>query len=159
MATLRAGMPVQMSVDAVAGKSFEGKIDRVSPVVDSSSGTFRVVCAFDSVTALRPGMFGRIVVVYDQHNNALTIPRVALLEDEGEPAVFVVRANKAVRTSVDLGYTNGEIAEVRAGLKEGDAVVTAGKVAIRDGSAVQVIASATAKPALADNASTGAVAQ
>ena len=155
MATLKAGLPVQMAVDAIAGKVFQGKIDRVSPVVDSGSGTFRVVCSFDNVSALRPGMFGRIEVVYDKHNDALTIPRVALLEDEGEPAVFVVRANKAVRTSVGLGYTNGEIAEVRSGLKEGDAVVTAGKVAIRDGSAVQVIASASPKPALADNASTG----
>ena len=155
MSTLRAGLPVQMAVDAVPGKAFEGKIDRVSPVVDSGSGTFRVVCSFDNVSQLRPGMFGRIEVVYDHHNDALTIPRIALLEDEGEPAVFVVRANKAVRTPVGLGYTNGEIAEVRSGLKEGDAVVTAGKVAIRDGSAVQVIASATPKPALADNASVG----
>ena len=159
MSTLHAGLPVQMTVDAVTGKLFQGKIDRVSPVVDSASGTFRVVCSFDNVTELRPGMFGRIAVVYDQHNDALTIPRIALLEDEGEPAVFVVRANKAVRTSVQLGYTNGQVAEVRSGLKEGDAVVTAGKVAIRDGSAVQVIASAAAKPTLADNASTGATAQ
>ena len=159
MSTLKAGMPVQMSVDAIAGKTFGGKIDRVSPVVDSGSGTFRVVCSFDNVTQLRPGMFGRIEVVYDQHSDALTIPRIALLEDEGEPAVFVVRANKAVRTSIGLGYTNGEIAEVRSGLKEGDAVVTAGKVAIRDGSAVQVIAAAAAKPALADNASAGKAAR
>ncbi|GAB2503036.1 efflux RND transporter periplasmic adaptor subunit [Arenimonas alkanexedens] len=139
LATLRPGMPLRMVVDAVPGAVFEGRVDRVSPVVDSGSGTFRVVCAFEGGGTLRPGMFGRIEVVYDERVDALTMPRVALLEDEGEPAVFVVRDGKAVRVPVELGYVNGEVAEVRAGLAEGDAVVTAGKVAIRDGSDVEVI--------------------
>ena len=139
MATLKAGMPLRMVVDAVPGQVFEGKVDRISPVVDSGSGTFRVVCAFEGGGTLRPGMFGRIEVVYDERVDALTMPRVALLEDEGEPAVFVVRESKAVRVPVELGYVNGELAEVRSGLAEGDDVVTAGKVAIRDGSEVEVI--------------------
>jgi membrane fusion protein (multidrug efflux system) len=108
-------------------------------VVDSGSGTFRVVCAFDNAPELRPGMFGRIEVVYDQRLDALTVPRIALIEDEGEPAVYIVRDKKAKRVPVKLGYTNGEIAEIQSGVREGDLVVTAGKVAIRDGTEVQVI--------------------
>lgn len=146
MATLKPGMPLRMVVDAIPGQAFEGRVDRVSPVVDAGSGTFRVVAAFEGGGVLRPGMFGRIEVVYDERKDALTMPRVALLEDEGEPAVFVVREKKAVRVPVQLGYVNGEFAEVRAGLSEGDDVVTAGKVAIRDGSAVEVI-NAAAEPA------------
>lgn len=139
LATLEAGMPLRMIADAVPGRVFEGRVDRISPVVDSGSGTFRVVCAFEGGGLLRPGMFGRIEIVYDQRKDALTMPRVALLDDEGEPAVYVVRDNKAVRTLVELGYVNGELAEVRSGLVEGDEVVTAGKVAIRDGSSVEII--------------------
>jgi membrane fusion protein (multidrug efflux system) len=139
LATLRPGMPLRMVVDAVPGEVFVGRVDRISPVVDSGSGTFRVVCAFEGGGTLRPGMFGRIEVVYDERVDALTMPRVALLDDEGEPAVFVVRDGKAVRVPVELGYVNGELAEVRSGLKEGEDVVTAGKVAIRDGSEVEVI--------------------
>ncbi len=149
LSRLKAGLPLRMVVDAIDGQVFQGKVDRVSPVMDSGSGTFRVVCAFDNAPGLRPGMFGRIEVVYDQRSDALTIPRVALLEDEGEPAVFVVRDGKAARAPVQLGYTNGEIAEVRKGLKEGDEVVTAGKVAIRDGSQVQVIVPSALKTAAA----------
>ena len=136
---LKVGLPLRMTVDAVPGKVFAGKVDRISPVMDSSSGTFRVVCAFDNAPELRPGMFGRIEVVYDQRTDALTVPRIALLEDEGEPAVYVIDGKKAKRVTVQLGYTNGEIAEIRSGIKEGDRVVTAGKVAIRDGTEVQVI--------------------
>ncbi len=149
MSRLKQDMPLRMVVDAVPGKVFIGKVDRVSPVMDSGSGTFRVVCKFENEPQLRPGMFGRIEVVYDQRENALTVPRLALLEDEGEPAVYVVRGTIAHRVPVQLGYTNGEIAEIRAGVKEGDQVVTAGKVAIRDGSLVQVIGAPAAKAAVA----------
>ena len=153
MARLKAGLPLRMVVDAVPGKVFIGKVDRVAPVMDSASGTFRVVCAFDNAPELRPGMLGRIEVVYDQRKDALTVPRVALLEDEGEPAVYVVKDKLARRTPVQLGYTTGEFAEIRAGLKDGDRVVTAGKVAIRDGTEVQVIdAAGVAAKAVARNA-------
>jgi membrane fusion protein (multidrug efflux system) len=68
----------------------------------------------------------------------VVIPRIALLDDE-EPAVFTIRSGKAARQPVKLGYVDGEWAEVRAGLKVGDPVVTAGKVALREGSPVQVL--------------------
>lgn len=139
---LKSGLPVRMVVDAVPGKVFEGKIDRVSPVMDSGSGTFRVVCAFDNAPELRPGMFGRIEVIYDQRMDALTVPRIALLEDEGEPALFVVRGKKAHRVPVKIGYSNGEVAEILSGVREGDQVITAGKVAVRDGTEVQIISTA-----------------
>jgi membrane fusion protein (multidrug efflux system) len=144
-ATLKAGQPVVMQVDAMPGKAFAGKVDRVSPVVDSGSGTFRVICAFAGGGTLQPGMFGRIRIDYDQRADALTVPRLALLDDQGEPAVYVVRNGKAVRTPIKTGYTEGEWTEVRGGLQPGDAVVTAGKVALRDGSPVQVIGAPVAK--------------
>ena len=55
LARLKAGLPVRMIVDAVPGQVFEGKIDRVSPVMDSGSGTFRVVCAFDNAPGVAAG--------------------------------------------------------------------------------------------------------
>jgi membrane fusion protein (multidrug efflux system) len=140
LATMKAGLPVALQVDALPGKTFNGTVDRVSPVVDSGSGTFRVVCAFDNGGVLQPGMFGRIRIDYASRADALVLPRGALLEDEAKPAVFVVRAGKAVRAPLALGYTEGEWAEVRSGLKQGDQVVVAGKSAVRDGSPVQVIA-------------------
>ena len=137
--TLKPGQAVALTVDALPGKQFEGTIDRVSPVVDAGSGTFRVVCAFDGGGLLQPGMFGRIRIAYDQRANALVIPRNALLEDGGAPSVFTVREAKAMRIPVKLGYTEGEWVEVREGLREGDPVVVAGKAALRDGTQVQVI--------------------
>ncbi len=139
LATMKEGLAVRMTADAMPGEVFEGVIDRVSPVVDAGSGTFRVVTAFPGGEGLRPGMFGRIEVVYDQRNDALTVPRAALLQDAGETAVFTVRDSKAVRVPIEIGHLSGELAEVRKGLDEGDQVVTAGKVALRDGAAGEVL--------------------
>lgn len=139
LATMKPGLSVRMLADAMPGRVFEGSIDRVSPVVDGGSGTFRVVTKFKGGEGLRPGMFGRIEVVYDSRTDALTVPRQALLEDAGETAVYAVRDKKAVRVPIEVGYLSGELAEVRKGLKEGEQVVTAGKITLRDGAAVEVL--------------------
>jgi membrane fusion protein, multidrug efflux system len=140
LAVLKAGQPVALSVDAVPGAVFDGSIDRVSPVVDAASGTFRVVTTFsDASGVLKPGMFGRLDVIYDERAEALTIPREALIEGEGTAAVFVVRDKRAVRTEVELGHLSGSVAEIRGGVAEGDRVVTTGKVTLRDGALLQVL--------------------
>ncbi len=148
--TMKVGQPVQLRVDALPGRVFTGTVDRIAPVVDAGSGTFRVICSFASEGSLQPGMFGRMAIDYDQRQDAPSIPRTALLDDASDPAVYVVRAGKAVRVPVKLGYIDGEFAEVREGLKLGDQVVVAGKSALREGGSVQVInGDAPAKPAAA----------
>lgn len=146
LSTMRVGAPVKVQLDALAGAVFEGRIDRISPVVDAGSGTFRVICAFAPDARLRPGLFGRLSVVLDQRDDVLTVPRTALLEGESETAVYRVADGKALRTPVQVGYLAGDVAEIRAGLEAGDQVVTTGKVTLRDGAAVEVIGGASVAP-------------
>ncbi len=88
---LKVGQTVQLEADALSGRTFAGNILRVAPVVDSASGTFRVTCEFhDKTHEIKPGMFARIEIVYDHRDDALTVPRSALIEEDGETAVFVV---------------------------------------------------------------------
>jgi membrane fusion protein, multidrug efflux system len=139
LGTMQPGLAVALLVDALPGQRIEGRIDRVSPVIDPGTGTFRVTTAFAGSDRLRPGMFGRIEVIYDRRADVLTVPRSALLEGEGEAAVFAVRDGKAVRTGLRLGHVNGTYAEVVSGIEEGDQVVTVGKVTLRDGATVEVV--------------------
>ena len=167
---LKAGQAVQLDADALTGKKFVGDILRIAPVVDAASGTFRVTCEFrDKTGELKPGMFGRIEIVYDRHDDALTIPRSALIEEDGETAVFVVdkqisttstaTATKTIvgttttqvsstpareglvahRKLVKIGYADGDKVEIRSGIDEGSRVITVGRNAVRDGTAVQVL--------------------
>lgn len=183
--TLKPGQTVQMRVDALGGKSFAGTIARIAPVVDAASGTFRATCQFrDESGALKPGMFGRIEVAYDQRHDALVVPRTALVEEDGESSVFIVEpappkpdkpeAKKgkpgeavasepgkpqtplfvAKRRIVKTGYVEGDRVEVRDGLKDGERVITIGRNAVRDGTEVHVLDDA-AQPAVASNATSG----
>jgi membrane fusion protein, multidrug efflux system len=167
---LQPHQTVQLEADALPAKKFAGDILRIAPVVDPASGTFRVTCEFhDKTGALKPGMFGRIEIVYDHRDDALTVPRSALIEEDGETAVFVVdRAPPPAPTAADkdkvvaktdakpaaapadpgfvahrklvkIGYTDSDKVEIRSGLDDGARVITVGRNAVRDGTSVLLL--------------------
>ncbi|HET7649400.1 MAG TPA: efflux RND transporter periplasmic adaptor subunit [Gammaproteobacteria bacterium] len=137
---LHAGQPATLSADAVPGKRFNGRIARISPVVDPQTGTFKVTVELRHIAGeLAPGMFSRVLITYDTHRHTLLIPRTALVTEDGESAVYVVKAGVAHRVSVKTGYSNGTEVEVVSGLDQGDAVVTLGQNSLRDGASVAVI--------------------
>ena len=84
-------------------------------------------------------MFGRIGVVYDVHNDALQIPRSAIVEDQGESSVFIVDGDRAVRRPVTTGYGNRGMVEIISGLDDGEQVVTVGQSSLKHDSRVTVI--------------------
>lgn len=137
---IQSGMPATVNVDALAGVRLDARIARVSPVVDPATGTFKItVEVTDPGQRLKPGMFARIGIVSDMRANALQIPRGAILEDNGEPSVFVVDGDVAALRPVSTGYSaNGNI-EITAGLSDGERVVVVGQAGLRDGTRVQVI--------------------
>jgi membrane fusion protein (multidrug efflux system) len=125
LGTLKPGQPVHLRVDALPDGDFVGTVARIAPVVDATSGTFRATCEFrDTTKTLKPGMFGRIDVVYDQRHNALVVPRSALVEEDGESAVFVVEPappKKADDKSKDKSPPKGKAGEAVAAEKKPDA--------------------------------------
>lgn len=138
---LRVGQVASVQVDA-AGGSFQSIIQRISPVVDSNTGTFKVMLELrDPANRLKPGMFARIDIVHERRTDVVRIARSALLEDDGNQRVFVVQAGKAVSRAVTLGLTNGPLVEVVSGVSAGDPVVVVGQGTLKDGSPVRVVTS------------------
>jgi membrane fusion protein (multidrug efflux system) len=139
---LRTGQVASAQVDA-AGGAFQSFIQRISPVVDSNTGTFKVTLELrDPSNKLKPGMFARIDIVHERRTDVVRIARSALLEDDGNQRVFVVQAGKAVSRPVTLGLTNGPLVEVLSGVAVGDPVVIVGQGTLKDGSPVRVVTSA-----------------
>ena len=147
---------VGIDIDALQGQRVIASVTRVSPVVDPQTGTFKITIEIsDDARRIKPGMFGRISIVYDQHENVLQIPRSALLEESGETSVFVVEDDKAVRKYVQTGYSNRGMIEITDGLKDGDRVVTVGQVGLKEDAVVAVInAIDDAQNQVSDNAPT-----
>lgn len=141
LAKLAEGQFVRVRVDALAGEVFEGAVERVAPEVDAQSGTFRVTVALGNGSGrLKPGMFVRVSIRYDTADDALLISRDAVVTEENENALFVVREGVAERQPVELGYTSGSDVEIRSGaLSKGDQVVVTGQRGLKDGAPVRIV--------------------
>jgi membrane fusion protein, multidrug efflux system len=134
------GQPVAIDIDALAGQRMLASVTRVSPVVDPDTGTFKITIEIrDEQRRIKPGMFGRMNVVYDTHENVLQVPRSAIVEDMGNETVFVVEDGKAVRRIVQTGYGNEGMVEITEGLDETDAVVTIGQAGLKPDATVTVV--------------------
>ncbi len=137
LALLHKKQVAHMVFDALPNLQFQGTVERVSPTIDAATGTFRIVVAVDDPQeSLRPGMFARLRIVYDQHQGAVLIPAMALIHEDNETSVFVVQNGVAHRRKVTMGYVNDEQVEIVSGLQAGDEVVTVGQFALRDGNSV-----------------------
>jgi len=144
LAALHAGQPASISPQAMVQQRFAAHVERVSPVVDPATGTFKVTLRLDAATdLLRPGMFVTTRIEQDQHVNAVLIPQGAVFDDNSlgteQDAIFVVTDGVAHLQPVTLGITGQAEVEVTANLAPGALVVTVGQNSLRDGSKVNVI--------------------
>ncbi len=148
---IEVGQPVGIDIDALPGEPILASVTRVSPIVDPVTGTFKITIEIiDEERRIKPGMFGRIGVIYDKHENALKIPRSALVEDDGRSSVFVVDDGVATRKFVTTGYSDRGMVEIIDGLSDGEEIITVGQVGLKNDSRVTIINA----PAAADEEST-----
>ncbi len=139
MSKFTAGQSAILALDALPDQQFAGTVLRVSPTVDPLSGTFRITLAVPSEgNTLRPGMFARAHVAWDIHQNALLVPRDAVIEDDSEQSVWVVRDGRAWRQVIRTGIVSDETVEIVAGLDAQDVIVVAGQSGLREGAAIAV---------------------
>ena len=139
MSKFTPGQSAVLAMDALPEQRFEGTVLRVSPTVDPLSGTFRVTLSVPSKgNALRPGMFARADVAWDIRENALLVPRNAVMEDDSEQSVWVVRDGRAWRQVIRTGIVSDETVEILEGLDPADTIVVAGQSGLREGTAIQI---------------------
>lgn len=148
LSVLHPGLEVSVRLDALPGQVFSGTVTRISPVVDPATGTFRVTAEIDDPQDLvKPGLFGRVDILYDLRENVPVIPRTAVITEDEQNHVFVIGAEGSVeRRAIRLGYERNGIIEVIDGVSAGEQVVTAGKGSLSDGARVEVIGSGTGTP-------------
>jgi membrane fusion protein (multidrug efflux system) len=131
----------EVVVDALGGERFQGIISRISPTVDPKTGTFRArVEVPDPSRRLKPGMFARVNIVYERRENALQLPRAAIVDADGAESVFVVVNGKAEQRPVRTGLANNGWLEVVEGLGGDEQVVVVGQAGLKTGTTVKVVA-------------------
>ena len=136
---LKIGQRAHLGVEAFPDTEFPARVLRVSPVVDSVTGTLKVTLEVEGQEKLRPGMFASVFLETAIHQNALVIPKAALVLDSIGDTVFIEMEGLAARREVKLGFRESDAVEVLAGLQEGDRVIVLGQDGLSDGTPVAVI--------------------
>jgi len=144
VARVRTGQPVELSLDALPGQVFKGRIDALDSQVDPNGRALRVRAAVDNRGALlKPGMFARPRVVFSVREGAVVVPEEALVPQGARQLIFKVvdgADGKKVsqRMEAKIGLRLPGKVEILEGLKAGDAVVTAGHGRLMRGESVPV---------------------
>jgi membrane fusion protein, multidrug efflux system len=94
-------------------------------------------------------MFARVNIVYERRQDALQLPRSAILDADGGQSVFVITGNKAEQRPIRTGLSNGGWIEVVEGLKGGEQIVTVGQAGLKTGTQVKIVGDEAPKPAAA----------
>lgn len=137
---LHSGQSVLLSSDAFPKMTFTGDIYAIDPVVDANG---RSVVARARVPnpegRLKPGMFVRVEVQVGDTAPSLLIPEEALVPRGHDVFVFRVSDGKVSSVKVAIGSRRLGMAQITEGLAEGDVIVTAGQMKLRDGAPVMVM--------------------
>ncbi len=125
---VRPGQPARITLDAFAGRQFNGKVRRVAPYVldlEKQARTVEVEAAFTDQAEtdnLLPGYSADIEVILDSRANVLRVPTEAVLEGY-RVLVYEPRNGRLEERQFKPGLANWKFTEVSSGLNEGELVV------------------------------------
>lgn len=135
---LRPLQDVTVTVDALPGKSFSGKIKRISPFIKEASREAVVEIDIPNPDGLlKPGMFIRVRIEFEHHKDITLVPLSSLIRLNGKEGVFVIDEERmeARFIPLKLGIKDAHYAEVIEPPLSG-LVVTLGQHLLKDGSPV-----------------------
>ena len=134
------GQRAEIGSDFMPDQQFDGWVKRISPVVDPRSGTFKVTVGVnDRFEALRPGIFVSVRIITDTREQAVLVPKNAIVYDGEEQYVFAVRDSIAQRILLQPGYESAVEVEALINFSAGDRVITVGQNGLKDGARVRLV--------------------
>ncbi len=140
---LAIGQPVKITWDALPGKEWDGKVDRMpSEIVPLGTRQVgEVLCTIENPgTELAPGANVNAAVQTSLIENALTIPKEALHIDNGQAAVYVLDGGDTIRfRAVTHGSDSVTRAQIVAGLKDDEWVALPSESTLKDGEKVKPV--------------------
>ncbi len=152
---IRIGMPVLFEFDHFEGARISGRIEWISPDVDTTTGNFRArVSLKDPKKRVRAGMFYRAWILTGRANKALLIPKESIIWDGDRGFAFVAREGKAKRIKIELGIEASDKVQARnvqkmPGLGNfafGDLLIVAGQKGLHDGQPIRIKEKAPGHP-------------
>jgi len=138
------GAELHLTVDALPGQIFKGKVTAIDSLVDSGTRNFQVEGLLANPRRrLLPGMFGRVIVNSGVLQQYLTLPQTAVTYNAYGATIFLARKSSsnvlvAQQTFVNVGPTRGDQVAILRGIEAGDVVVTSGQMKLKNGITLEI---------------------
>jgi hypothetical protein len=124
------GFPVEVTVDALPGKIFYGRVANIAPLPDARSAWLNPdlkvydteIYLENNSDALRTGMSCKAEIIVEQHKQATYIPVQAVLRIGGQPTVFMVTGEELVPRKIRIGFDNDRMVRIIDGIEAGEVV-------------------------------------
>ncbi len=140
LSAVAVGQPIEVTVAAWPGRTFEGEVYAIDPRLDAQGRSIAIRATIDNEDGLlRPGLFAAVRLITARRDQALLVPEQAIFAQLGKPHVYKVVDGVARLTAVTLGGRRVGQAEITSGLAPGDVVVTAGQLKLFDGAQVRLV--------------------
>jgi HlyD family secretion protein len=128
---IKVGLPVGITVDALAGRRFTGKVVKIAPLPDAQLiwlnpdlKVYNTVIELDGEgNGLRTGMSCRAEIIIEEYDDAVYIPVQAVLRVGGEPTTYVWDGGAFEPRGIEIGLDNNRMMRIKSGLKEGEIVL------------------------------------
>ncbi|MGD0491696.1 MAG: efflux RND transporter periplasmic adaptor subunit [Steroidobacteraceae bacterium] len=145
---LRVGQAATATVDTYPGESFKGIVESINSKVDNASRNVQIRASFkNSDKRLVPGMFANVAIDSGASSTEITLPQTCITYNPYGDTVYILVHGKGgdgkpkdtvEQHFVKLGATRGDQVAILSGVNEGDVVVSAGQIKLRNGSPVVV---------------------
>ena len=135
------GQEVDINVDIIPGRTFTGRVSRISPALDAATRTFAVEITIPNTDDLmRPGMYARATFTMGERMGVL-VDDVAVQKQAGssERYVYVIKDGVAEYRLVQDGRRIGSKIEIISGLEAGEVVATTSFTRLMSGKPVVIL--------------------
>ncbi|MBA1335327.1 MAG: hypothetical protein HPY66_0949 [Firmicutes bacterium] len=145
ISNVRIGQDVEITTDAVVGRTFKGNVKAIAPVArvsqigqSTETAVEVTIDVTEKDTGLKPGFSAKSRIIADSKDNCLVIPFDAIVtENNGAKVVYIVENNTARKREIETGIESDFTVEVTKGLNEGDRVILTPPPDLKDGMKVQ----------------------
>lgn len=139
ISAVQPGQSVSVTTSAYADRSFAGRIARISPNVTATSRTLTVEAEVDNgQNLLKPGQFAAVRILMSKSEAAVLVPARAVRTQENTSRVFVIsKEGRVEERVVQLGQAEGDLVEIKTGIRPDELVATSNLDQLRDGAQVR----------------------
>lgn len=144
-AQLRPGQAARLSTPTAPGKTVEGRVSEIRPMVGVGSRSIDVIVDVPNPGDWRSGASVNGAIVVGERPNAVTVPEQSVVLRPAGEVVYVLNAGKAEQRVVQTGLRQGGLVEIQSGVKAGETVIVDGASFLTDKAPVAVQKTAPAK--------------